>query len=163
MVDPYSLDQLQDIAEPAPLPWWPPAPGWYYVFALLSIWTFVFLFRAWQRWRANAYRRQAMSELEKLPQGDLVGISTLLKRVALVAYPRRRVASLSGTTWTDFLSQTCQKCDFSHGEVAKIGTAAYVDANRTCDPSTWQEVYRVSKVWISHHVSETSHEPEPRR
>ena len=34
--DPYSLDNLRDIVEPASIPWWPPAPGVWLLLALVA-------------------------------------------------------------------------------------------------------------------------------
>ena len=34
--DPTSLERLHDIVLPPPVPWWPPAPGWYWVMGLLG-------------------------------------------------------------------------------------------------------------------------------
>jgi hypothetical protein len=32
-----NLDRLHDIVVPAPVPWWPPAPGWYVVLTVALI------------------------------------------------------------------------------------------------------------------------------
>ncbi|MEM6363732.1 MAG: DUF4381 domain-containing protein [Planctomycetota bacterium] len=153
-VDPYSLDQLRDIVEPPPASWWPPADGWFYVSFLILVWSILWLVRGYQRWRRNAYRREAIAELNDLTEGDLVGLSRLLKRVALVGYPRRRVASLVGTDWTEFLSRTCPTANFDQGDAVKIGTAGYVPEHQCCGPDSWQQVRRVSALWIRCHRPE---------
>jgi hypothetical protein len=78
-------------------------------------------FAAWGllRWRrhreANRYRAEALAELARIertitqgpdPAGALAAIPPLLKRVALAAWPRSRVASLAQTRWVDFLGVT---------------------------------------------------------
>ena len=34
--DPASLQNLNDIVALGPVPWWPPAPGWYFVIAVVT-------------------------------------------------------------------------------------------------------------------------------
>ena len=72
--------------------------------AVLLILLAVSLIRGWQRWQANAYRRAASAELQSV--SSVGQISQILKRAALVAYPRADVASLSGVAWSDWLGQT---------------------------------------------------------
>jgi hypothetical protein len=102
--DPASLENLRDIAVPPPVPWWPPAPGWWMVMAVLVIAIIVVAFRAWRRWRANAYRRAALRELQRAT--TLAGIAEILKRAALVACRRTDIAALSGSAWCRWLAET---------------------------------------------------------
>ena len=110
--DPASLDHLRDIVEPGPVSWWPPAAGWWMVFALLAAAVVAFAWRAWRTWRANSYRRSALRELASATEVEQ--IADILKRTALVAYPRTEVAALSGTTWSQWLGQTSQQDVSSH-------------------------------------------------
>jgi Domain of unknown function (DUF4381) len=113
--DPYSLDNLRDIVEPASIPWWPPAPGVWLLLALVAVWTVAGLGLWWVRWRRQAYRRAGLRELRVIaarldaaPEraAALVDLAALLKRVALVAYAREQVAALSGDAWLTFLDRT---------------------------------------------------------
>lgn len=98
-----SLDRLHDIIAPPAVPWWPPAPGWYVVVGIALVVAAVFAFRAWRRWRANAYRREALRELASAP--DAAAIATLLRRTALAESPRPEIARLGGDAWLDWLSK----------------------------------------------------------
>ena len=93
MDDPTSLQNLRDIAEPAPVPWWPPAVGWWILFVIVAAAVIWIALRAWRRWQANAYRRAALEELRSAT--NQVEIAKILKRVALCAFPRTDVASLT--------------------------------------------------------------------
>lgn len=64
--DPTGLDKLHDILVPAPAPWWPPAPGWYWVFGLAAVIGAVLLWRAVARWQRNRYRREALAQLAQI-------------------------------------------------------------------------------------------------
>ena len=102
--DPASLDRLHDIVEPAPVPWWPPAPGWYVVMAIAAVVLAWLGVRRWQHWRANAYRRAALRELNDATTPT--DISAVLRRTALVAAPRSTVASLTGDRWASWLAES---------------------------------------------------------
>jgi hypothetical protein len=103
--NPASLDNLHDLVLPAPVPWWPPAPGWYVLFALISLVVAWSAWRTWKRWQANRYRRAALCELAAAE--DATAIAELLRRTALAIVPRTVVASMSGTVWTDWLAAQC--------------------------------------------------------
>jgi len=102
--DPASLANLRDIVTPPLVPWWPPAPGWWFLLAALSVITVVVAVHRWRRWRANAYRRAALRAIRGA--GSAASVAEILKRVVLVAYPRTQVASLTGSAWVNWLAAT---------------------------------------------------------
>jgi Domain of unknown function (DUF4381) len=153
--DPGSLDRLHDIAVPPPVPWWPPAPGWYIVggmvFALLGL-------AAWcalARWRRDRYRREALVDLDRIARDpdappSISTVAELVKRVALAAYPRDRVASLTGDAWLAFLDATGGTDAFSRGAGHVLKDAAYrKDAPH--EPSELLKLADVVRHWITHH------------
>lgn len=106
------LAQLRDIHVPELPAWWPPAPGWWILAALVLAAVAAALW-AWRRhYQQRAYRRQAVQELEQA-WAELVadadasryaqGLNRILRRTALVAYPREQVAALTGVEWQGFL------------------------------------------------------------
>ena len=99
---PTSLEALHDIVLPAPVPWWPPAPGWYAVLALLALAAAWLARRAWRTWRADAYRRAALRELARAR--DAAAIAELLRRTALAVADRAVVARLTGAAWADWVA-----------------------------------------------------------
>jgi hypothetical protein len=103
MSDPADLSNLRDIVVPPAVSWWPPAPGWWVVGAVCLVATGLAIAVAARHRRRNAYRREALRELESADARD---ISAILKRAALAAFPRGQVASLSGPAWLTFLDRT---------------------------------------------------------
>ena len=101
--DPASLDNLRDLVVPPSVPWWPPAPGWWVVFALVTLAVAVFAWRRGHAWHADAYRRAALRELQAATSAAEVAV--ILKRTVLVAYPRADVAAMSGSTWCRWLAE----------------------------------------------------------
>lgn len=100
MSDP--LDKLHDFYQPPAPAWTPQTVGWYVLFVIVEIlvlWTAVHQMR---KWFANRYRRAALRQLDLVSANEF---SALLKRTALAAWPRERVASLSGAEWLKFLNE----------------------------------------------------------
>ena len=99
------LDQLRDIHLPEPIGWWPIAPGWWALLALICV--LVVAAVVWARIRRRSARFIALRELEAIDPGReeefLTQISSLLRRVA-----RRRSAGadvLTGEAWSAFLME----------------------------------------------------------
>lgn len=159
--NPYSLDQLHDIVEPAAVSWWPPAAGMYLLLALVLVWLIAALLLTWQRHRHNAYRREGLALLQQIAPGlhapenrgvALQELGELLKRVALNAFPREEVAALSGADWLAFLDRTAGGSAFVSGPASIIATAAYQTRNRSDLAAMEQdEIITAVRRWILHH------------
>ena len=109
-------------------------------------------------WRANRYRREAMSELVQLLENwhqneddhaYLEALQKLLKRAALTSFPREDVASLTGEAWVQFLDRTTGSHNFSIGEAEVL-----IDGTYRPDISVDVEtLHLVAKSWIQKHHS----------
>lgn len=111
------LSQLRDLHAPPPIDWWPPAPGWWLLLAIVlavAIGAGLWYRRRRQR---HAYRRHAREELDNLrrTQGaSVAALNALLKRTALQIYGRDAVAHLHGDAWVAFLRRQCPALGSSH-------------------------------------------------
>jgi Domain of unknown function (DUF4381) len=163
--DPTSLDHLFDIVTPPPVPSWPPAPGWFVMAGTAAVLVGAGIWRAWQYWRAAAYRRAALGEWQRLRaqaadlaqrQGALRQLPELVKRTALVAFPREEVASLRGTAWLSFLDRTGHTNVFTHGRGQLLSELAYNPRLMTqLDTSAVEELFTIVRHWIRAHSSAT--------
>lgn len=96
-----SLNNLRDIALPEAPGLWPFAPGLWACIGLASLLGIALVWRVWNHWRRNRYRRAGLLLLANASTN--YEVSVLLKRVALAVYPREHVAALHGDAWTTFL------------------------------------------------------------
>jgi hypothetical protein len=142
--DPANLDNLRDLAEPPMVSWWPLAPGWWGGLVLVLLASAYFSFRFWRSWRARAYRRAALAEL--VFGADLATVAGLLKRTALVAYPRSEVAGLTGTVWCEWLEKTGGERMPDQVREALSGGVFGVDS-----AASSPEVTAFTSAWISNH------------
>lgn len=160
--DPASLDRLQDIVRPDPVAWWPPSQFWIILLALAAVWALYALLMALFRWSQNAYRRAAQHELDEIQRccdgGDLRGltirVAKVLKRVALVSYPREKVASLSGDPWLRFLNETCRGADFLQDPSAYLGDISSTTSNVPVNKSQFLALLASVRIWINEHRAE---------
>jgi hypothetical protein len=143
--DATSLDRLHDLVLPASLPWWPPAPGWFFLVALLSLGVGWISWRYWKRWQANAYRREALRQLKQLQ--DAPAIALLLRRTALAVAPRPEIATKTGSAWVDWLAGQCpESMPPEVKQLLSFGVYGQPDADQ--DVRVLRN-YAVS--WITHH------------
>ena len=146
------LDLMHDLAMPEPVPWLPATPGWWIALGWLLA---VLLVAAWQiarHRRLNRYRRDALAELDAIaarkdidPAESAQRIAAVLKRTALVAYPRSEVAALYGADWARFLTVSADN-DARIAEAAdRLASAAYRPG---ADPDVLAEPAR---RWVRRH------------
>lgn len=169
MVDTPKLDPsvetalrfLNDIATPMPVSWLPQTWGWAALATILGFALLVWLIQAMRRYRKNAYRRVALRLLgvaaEEIsdPSTCDVGrrkVVELLKRTAIAAWPRDRVASLSGPDFARFLTENGPGVD-QRTLTGLVDDWEY----RASDPATSspddRQIIDTARNWIeNHHV-----------
>ncbi len=148
-----ALTQLRDIHIPSPIGWWPLAPGWYLLAILVTvslITAIIFLIRHYKNGRA---KRQALRLLanyqqqyqrEASTQLSAARVSELLKRVALVYFPRTKVASLQGDEWILFLNSSAKGLHFEEVRTELLETPY--------QPNVSQDLgllFKMVRDWIS--------------
>ncbi|AQQ67131.1 hypothetical protein Mag101_05345 [Microbulbifer agarilyticus] len=142
---PDLIAQLAPPPVPEAISLWPQTPlakslllmALFLVLALASL--------AYRRYRANAYRRAALRALDTVAD-DPAQIAELLRRTALVAYPRDQVAGLTGSVWLDFLNHHYPGNAFT----GALGETLLQGAYRTCPPLP--ALTSAARNWIRHHV-----------
>ena len=122
-MDPQAIP-LRGLHLPEPVGWWPLAPGWWVLIALLAL-AAGLLVRAWLRRRAHsAARRRALRQLELSRSayayhGNPVvlgaEVSALLRRAMLAYAPRAEVAGLTGDAWLAWLDRDLDEPRFRQG------------------------------------------------
>jgi hypothetical protein len=165
--DATSLSNLRDIVLPPPVSWWPLAWGWYLVAALLLAGLAWGLVRRWRRRRANRYRELALLELDALSAAiadaakrprALAALPVLLKRVALAAWPRGRVAGLSGEAWWHFLDESGADSALGKVQGPRLDRLSYGrEPDAGLSESETKRLLQAVRAWIrSHRAPEQS-------
>jgi hypothetical protein len=151
--DPTSLSLLHDLALPEPAPWWPLAPGWQALGAVATGLAVVLIVLTVRRHLRNAYRREARAELASLrARGDVTALPALVRRVALAAWPRPQVASLTGASWISFLNGTTPSSLFPDDLGGLWLRLAYdPQAAAGLDDTGRAELFAAAERWIATH------------
>lgn len=144
------LDKLHDFYQPPPPAWTPQTIGWYVVFATIALLAMWMAIHSLRKWLANRYRREALRELALLQPEEF---STLLKRTALSAWPREKVASLSGEAWLNFLNESAKNNSFQQAPGNRIEEIAL--RSQTLSSEDEQTLRKVTAAWIRRHRVQT--------
>jgi hypothetical protein len=151
-------DTLRDIHGLDGVPWWPLAPGWWYVLVAVALVPVVislgywFTYHGpWLGWRSDA-RRKLSALRRELPKGnprDVAGrLSELLRRIAMARSGRRVAAGLTGETWLHWLAEM----DTSGFEWEKRGQmllkAPYMPPSMVVERKEVAALIRAATRWI---------------
>ena len=150
---PELMELMHGLEMPELVSWLPGTNGWWVLVVWLAgvgavVLRQIILFR-----RRNEYRRQAEKELvmigEQADENPLMAaerIASLVKRTALAAYPRRRVAALYGADWAAFLRETSRDDPAVTAAADLLASGAYsssADGRAMVEPALrWIKVHR---------------------
>lgn len=150
------LAQLRDIHLPAPVAWWPPAPGWWLLAGILLA-ALIAAGIGWRRHhRKQLYRRLALRDARDLytqwqqhrdTPRYLEAINRLLKQTALSVYPQRQVAALSGNDWLSFLDAQLRRPQFTEPALREFATL-YREQPVNLAP---EQLQNAAELWIRRH------------
>lgn len=127
---------LRDIHLPAPPDFWPPAPGWWLLAAVVLALLTAISIRLWRYIKIQRQRRRILDLLQQLENTAadqqtpdyLARLSRLLRRLALTRFPARQIAPLTGEDWLQFLDTTGGNGQFRHGPGRILADGPYVRA-----------------------------------
>ena len=116
---------LKELPLPEPVSWVPATWGWIVVAGALIAFAIWIGRRGLRAWQAQAYRRNAMADLGSMARDphQINALPALLRRTALVAFPREEVATLRGNDWIAWLNAA--GADFQAEDAAWLDRLAY--------------------------------------
>ncbi len=132
------LSQLPPIATPPPVSWWPLAPGWWVVLAVVVMTITCLVLWVVKRRIRTAYKRQALKLLQNIEVSQSERFAThmngLLKQVCLCAYPQRKTEIIRayGEHWVNFLKLN-SRCPLDTNAATALAVAPY-QPNIAFDP-----------------------------
>jgi Domain of unknown function (DUF4381) len=151
---------LIDIPLPPPISLWPATLMSRIAIAVLVAAAIAALLWFIHYHRVNRYRREALSELDRLdrsfaghgaPSELAAQLSMLVRRTALAVFPREQIAPLSGPAWLAFLDKTYGKPEFSQG-IGRLLVSAPYNLTKPTDGQL-ASLVDLTRRWIrGHHV-----------
>lgn len=163
---PQTLKNLKELPLPESVSYAPQTVGWTLLACGVLVVAAHIAWRVIRRRTAQRYRRAALAELAALETRlapaqshsqsvtrahAMAELSGLLKRTALAATSRERVATLSGDEWIGFLRASRGR--FDDRTACLLTLASYAPSERLATVSD-DEVLRLvahSRDWIRHH------------
>jgi len=152
-----ALSQLHDIHLPARISWWPPAPGWCLLLAIVLL-AAVVLYAVHRLRNRNHWRRFALMELTRLreqnaaqhfaPRAVVSELSILLRRVAISRFPREEVAGLNGDAWLVFLDRGLGENAVFQSDAGRLLTSIPYRPEMAIDSSTLSAVFALAERWL---------------
>ncbi len=148
-MSPGEVLELRDIHLPPDPGLWPPAPGWWLLALLVAILLGWLVLRARRHLAKRRLRRRVLGELAALAGSEdlaraAAAVSALLKRVALVRFPRREVAPLVGEPWLAFLDRTGGEGRFRSGPGRPLAEAPYARSSDLALPP----LLELARDWV---------------
>lgn len=151
----YLLRDITELTLPQAIPLYPVAPGWQLLALLLGIFVIFKLWRFALKWRKDGYRRDAAALLVQLPSSPEALAQQLLfilKLTALQAYPRAKVARLSGDELLTFLETESPGSGFATSRGKRLVALAYQSEGSTASEATeLAAITDMAKHWIAKH------------
>lgn len=155
----YTQLPLRDIHLPGEVGWWPPAPGWWLLFALVLAGLVVYGIQYYRARHKRAALRAMTRVRAALEQGAepvscLQNASTILRRFAMTSMAASRdavqvdVPGLIGERWLKFLDGRWERTEFSAGPGRQLLAAPYARPN-SIERTAAIELAELCAAWLA--------------
>lgn len=142
-----ALATLKDIQLPQVTGFWPLAPGYWILLAIVIILSFCVVVLIFRRHKVSIAKKQALRLLTNIDLDDsqyATKVNTLIKRTALSYLPRTQVAALDGDKWYQLLDLGMPKKH--HGQLAKLLSARF--SQHPLSLSDNQQLQQLASIWL---------------
>jgi hypothetical protein len=130
-------------------------PGWYLIFGLLVLIALVIAILQYWKYRKNAYRREAVEQIKDFIQQKnenvVFELNELLKRMTIALYGRKKVASLYGLEWFNFLVSTTNKQSLVSTDSFNEFTKAHYKTSYELTETQRTELAEFAILWVENH------------
>ncbi len=152
------MDGLRDIHGLDGVPWWPLAPGWWLLLALVLSGLALYAGRRWLERRdpLAGWRREARRRLRGLrrrvarddPKALLGELSELLRRIAMQRCGRQGCAGLSGEEWLQWLDRNDPAGFAWAGHAELLLVAPYAPPGHPVDRAALRILVDAALRWV---------------
>lgn len=147
--------QLRSLHMPEAVSWWPPAPGWWVLFAALMFLTGFAVLTLYKHIQKNRYRKLARNELEAAyskwqgsdDNSQYVQLaSAVIKRSIIAAGGEVQVASQTGQQWTQTINH------WAKTPLSDQASQAMIDAGYRANPNIdIDDLHQQLDDWLRSH------------
>ncbi|WOJ94370.1 DUF4381 domain-containing protein [Congregibacter variabilis] len=144
------VNMLEPLREPTAVHWWPLAPGWWVLAALILTLAGYGLRRLWLfHLRAAPLRaaRRAFADIEATSEANAeqaAALGQLQRRLAIAVAGRKACAGLTGQAWADFLNSLSRsKNAYFDGRLAELNYLPSIS------PQDCNDALDATRRWLS--------------
>ena len=153
----YLLQGLVETNTPQSVSLWPQTIGWQLIALVLFGYSIRKSYLAWRTYKRNAYRREALAWINRLPDYTSIGeqpifrqLPSLLRKTALQGFERQEVSPLSAESWESWLDEKCDKTSFSRECANHLHVLAYTRQPQL-EPLQMKVLLNQMTLWITFH------------
>jgi len=150
--------QLKPLIEPTPVEFTMDTIGWKVLFVLIAMMVLYAIYKYYLHYKSNQYRRDAIAKITVIQSNPELSLPVFitqimfqLKQTALYAFGRKKVASLEGNQWFQFLEENAKGVNFNNYQNA-ISEAIYKDEVSEESNFNKEEFVKTSINWIRNHA-----------
>ncbi len=152
-MDPNTLlEQLKDIHAPTDITWWPLAPGWWLLAAIILITVIICVHKIFKWRKQTAWRRMALKHLSKLWRNEsqldnaamIIEINTLLKRSLASKFSADDYLSQTGNAWSTTLNDHARPSSLSAKDITTLCDGAYQPNPEALEA----DIFKRIEIWI---------------
>ena len=147
--------ELGQLIEPDPVKYSFNTPGWYIVLGVILTIVLIVVFIQYRKYRKNAYRREALIEVENIlltkNNSAVFEVNRLLKILAIRLFGREKVASLYGKEWYEFLISTLNERQSTPSFSFNNFSKAMYNPEQQLSEKQMDELMEFATHWIKNH------------
>ncbi len=153
----YLLKEFVETQAPESVSWFPQTIAWKILFVCFLVWSARKVWLKVKAYKANAYRREALSWLANLPEFNSTKpdsqyrqLPALIKTTALFYFQRKEVNNIHFSDWDTWLDSHCTKTDFTH-KCPQLLTHISYREHISIGQQDMHTLVEQIKIWIIHH------------
>jgi hypothetical protein len=150
--------QLNPVIEPIPVEFTMDTIGWKILFFLIFIAVLYGVYKFFVHYKNNQYRRDAIARIQAIDTDSGISVPEFINRImfqikqtALHTFGRKKVASLDGEQWLEFLDNSAKNTNFDqyHDVILRAVYKEEYSQNSNFN----KKVFINSTIkWIKHHA-----------
>lgn len=157
-----SLQQLTGLILPQHVSWWPLAPGWYVLMMLVVLALGIFIYHKRKHYINNAYRRNALSQLQLLSMQDATQMLGILQHALSYAlnhtlndalsYRTAQQVELQEEIFLVSLNKGTDRVSFTHVDWQLLNQFAFQQADKiNCNDDEFATLKTKCQQWLQGH------------
>ncbi|MFT7683139.1 MAG: hypothetical protein ACI935_002626 [Moritella dasanensis] len=149
-----SLQQLAGLILPQHVSWWPLASGWYVLMMLVVLVLGIFIYHKRKHYINNAYRRNALSQLQLLSMQDATQMLSILQHALshALSHTTAQQVEFQEETFLVSLNKGTDRVSFTNVDWQLLNQLAFQQADKiNCNDDEFATLKTKCQQWLQGH------------